>query len=156
MVSTQFPRNLSTAVSETTTQNNLVFCYPHPSVIFKTIGTTLPQLYIERFLECSSGHRGKFCKHFGFLGSTSQRLYSLAIQAFTLQSCSHRCWSRRSCPATLRNVSYHESKLFSRYKLFLLQAFWSYGNYVHLSFNVDNDSNKCGSLHRVVLLSQIS
>ena len=42
MVSTQFPRNLSTAVSETTTQNNLVFCYPHPSVIFETIGTTLP------------------------------------------------------------------------------------------------------------------
>ena len=42
MVSTQFLRNLSTAVSETTTQNNLVFCYPHPSVIFEIIGTTLP------------------------------------------------------------------------------------------------------------------
>ena len=42
MKSTQLPRNLSTAVSETTTKYNSDFCHPYTSVYFETIGSTVP------------------------------------------------------------------------------------------------------------------
>ena len=42
MASTQLPRNVSTAVSETTTKNNSDFCFPYTSVYFEIVGSTVP------------------------------------------------------------------------------------------------------------------
>ena len=82
MESSQWSRNLSTAVSETTTDislpQSLCWNYEHYCA-----------LYHERRLERFSSHRSNFCKHFGFRCSTPQYLvYTLVRVPSKLLLCS--------------------------------------------------------------------